>query len=149
MFAAASRLCPAVATWPRADTAPDIVLTPGLAPRLLTAVLSVFSAALSALVWACHLPCALFTSVVRAALTLLRSEVISVPAPGCTLTRLSWSSEARTAATSAHKAELDGEAAEDDEVAGAAAEGELPDVTPPDPHPASSARPHAARASLR
>jgi hypothetical protein len=80
--------------------------------------------------------------------------VISFTAPGCTLTCLSWSSEARRAAASAHRAELDGEAAADgeagagDEVAGAAAEGELPGEALPDPHPASSARPHAARASL-
>ena len=50
MFTAARRLWAAVLTWPRADTTPDTVLTPGLAPRLLTAVLSVSSAALSALV---------------------------------------------------------------------------------------------------
>ena len=50
VFTAARRLWAAVLTWPRADTTPDTVLTPGLAPRLLTAVLSVSSAALSALV---------------------------------------------------------------------------------------------------
>ena len=113
------------------------------------AVVSVSSVALSALVCVWNWPRASFTSFVRAALTSLRLAVIWLTAPGCTLTRLSWSSEARRAVASAHKAELDGEAAEDDEVAGAAAEGELPDVAPPDPHPASSARPHAARASFR
>ena len=149
VFTAARKFCPAVLTWPRADTAPDTVLTPGLARRLLTAVPSVFSEALSALVWVCHRPCALLTSVVRAVLTLLTSEVISLTAPGWTLTCLSWSSAVRTAAASAHRVELAGEAAADDEVAGAAAEGELPDVALPDEHPASSARPHAARTSLR
>jgi DNA-binding CsgD family transcriptional regulator len=52
VFTAASRFWAAVLTWPRADTTPDTVLTPGLAPRLLTAVLSVSRAALIALVWA-------------------------------------------------------------------------------------------------
>ena len=52
VFTAASRFCAAVLTWPRADTTPDTVLTPGLAPRLLTAVFSVSRAALSALLWA-------------------------------------------------------------------------------------------------
>jgi hypothetical protein len=52
VFTAASRFWAAVLTLPRADTTPDTVLTPGLAPRLLTAVLSVSRAALSALVWA-------------------------------------------------------------------------------------------------
>ena len=50
MFTAARRFCPAVLTLPRADTTPDTVLTPGLARRLLAAVLSEFSAVLSALV---------------------------------------------------------------------------------------------------
>ena len=82
-------------------------------------------------------------------MTLLTSEMISLTAPGCTLMRLSSSSEARTAAASAHRAdELDGAAAADDEVAEAAAEGEVADEVLPDPHPASSARPHTARASF-
>jgi hypothetical protein len=65
------------------------------------------------------------------------------------LTRLSWSSEERRAAASAHKAESDGEAVADEEVAEAAAEGELLDEVLPDPQPASSASPHAAKARLR
>jgi hypothetical protein len=85
-------------------------------------------------------------------LTLLRLAVIWLTAPGCTLTCLSWSSEERRAAASAHKAEPEGEAAaaeEDEEVAEAAAEGELLDEVLPDAQPASSASPHAPRASLR
>ena len=71
----------------------------------------------------------------------------TVPAP--TWTCLSLSSEARTAAASAHRTESDGEAAGeavvDDE---AAPEGVLPDEAVPDPHPAiSSARPHAIMTS--
>ena len=62
MFTAASRFCAAVLTWPRADTTPDTVLTPGLAPRLLTAVLSVSSVVLSALVCVWNWPCASVTS---------------------------------------------------------------------------------------
>lgn len=54
VFTAASRFCAAVLTWPRAVTTPVTVLTPGLAPRLLTAVLSVSRAALSALVCVCN-----------------------------------------------------------------------------------------------
>ncbi|HTQ94059.1 MAG TPA: hypothetical protein VMK84_31650 [Streptosporangiaceae bacterium] len=75
--------------------------------------------------------------------------MIWLTAPGCTLTRLSWSSEERRAAASAHRPEPDGEAAADDEVAEAAAEGEVLDEVLPDPHPASSASPHAASAILR
>ena len=155
VFTAARRLCAAVLTWPRALTTPDTVLTPGLAARLLTDVLSVSSAELSALVCACHWPCASFTSFVRAALTSLMSAVIWLTAPACTLTCLSWFTEARRAAALAHRAEFDGgaaveaEAGADDEVAEAAAEGELAGEVVPDAHPASSARPHAARASLR
>jgi membrane associated rhomboid family serine protease len=93
------------------------------------------------------LPCASFTSFVRAALAFWMSEVISVAAPGCMLTWTSWSSEARRAATSAHRTELDGEAAagdEGDEVAVDVPPGEvLADV-----HPASSARPHAVTTSF-
>ena len=78
--------------------------------------------------------------------------MIWLTAPACTLTCLSWSSEERRAAASAHKAEPDGEAAadeEDEEVAEAAAGGELLDEVLPDPQPARSASPHAAKASLR
>jgi hypothetical protein len=75
--------------------------------------------------------------------------VIWLTAPDCTLTCLSWSSEDRRAAASAHKAESDGEGAADDEVAEAAAEGELLDEVLPDAQPASSASPHTAKASLR
>ena len=77
--------------------------------------------------------------------------MIWLTAPACTLTCLSWSSEERRAAASAHKAEPDGEAAadEDEEVAEAAAEGELLDEVLSDPQPARSASPHAAKASLR
>ena len=75
--------------------------------------------------------------------------MIWLTAPACTLTCLSWSSEERRAAASAHKAEPDGEAAADDEVAEAAPEGELLDEVLPDPQPARSASPHAAKASLR
>jgi len=160
VFTAARRFCAAVLTWPREDTTPDTVLTPGLVPRLLTDVLSVSSAELSALVCACHWPCASFTSFVRAALTSLMLAVIWLTAPACTLTCLSWFTEARRAAALAHRAGFDGgatagaEAGADEEVTEAAAGGELPDVALPDAHPASSARPHAARphaarASLR
>jgi hypothetical protein len=45
-------------------------------------------------------------------------------------------------------AEADDAVAGDDDVAGAAAEGELAGEVLPDVHPASSASPHAARASL-
>ncbi len=54
VFTAASSFCAAVFTWPRAATTPETVLVPGLAARLPAAVLSESSAALSALVWACH-----------------------------------------------------------------------------------------------
>ena len=54
VFTAARRFCAAVLTSPRAATAPDTVLTPGFAARLLAAVLSLASAEFSALVWACH-----------------------------------------------------------------------------------------------
>jgi len=151
VFTAARRLCAAVLTWPRALTTPDTVLTPGLAPRLLTAVLSVSSAALSALVCVWNWPRASFTSFVRAALTSLMLAVIWLTAPACTLICLSWFTEARRASALAHRAEFDGGAAAEAE-AGAddeAAEGELADVALPDVHPASSATPHAARASLR
>src|SRR6516162_2575706 len=65
VFTAARSFCPAVLTSPRADTTPDTELTPGLARRLPAAVLSVFSALLSALVWAWNRPWALVTSVAR------------------------------------------------------------------------------------
>jgi len=91
----------------------------------------------------------LFTSVVSAALTLLRLAVIWLTAPDCTLTLLSWSSEERRAEASVHRDEPDGAAAADDEVAEAGAEGELLDEVLPDPQPASSASPHTAKASLR
>src|SRR5690349_12413646 len=65
VFSAASGFCAAVLTWRRADTTPDAVLTPGLAPKLVTAVLSVSSAALSALVCVWNLPCVSVTSFVR------------------------------------------------------------------------------------
>ena len=149
VFTAARRLCAAVLTWPRALTTPDTVLTPGLAARLLTDVLSVSSAELSALVCACHWPCASFTSFVRAALTSLMSAVIWLTAPACTLTCLSWFTEARRASALAHRAKPDGGADEDGEVAEAAAEGELAGEVVPDAHPGSSASPHTARASLR
>src|SRR5262249_49484289 len=113
--AAASRSCAALLTWPRAAATADTVLPLGLAVRSCAAVLSWSSAALSALVCVCHLPCASFTSFVRAALAFWMSEVISVAAPGCMLTWTSWSSAARRAATSAHRTELDGEAAAGDE----------------------------------
>jgi len=140
--AAASRSCAALLTWPRAAATADTVLPPGLAVRSCAAVLSWSSAALSALVCVCHLPRASFTSFVRAALTLWMSEVISVAAPDCTLTWVSWFSEARRAAMSAHRTELDGEAAAGEEDDGAA-EDVPPGEVLLEAHPASSARPHA------
>lgn len=74
-FTAARRSCPAVMTPLTAVTTPDTVLAPGWAARSLTDVLRVDSAELSALVWACHWPCASLTKVARAVLTLPRSAV--------------------------------------------------------------------------
>jgi hypothetical protein len=62
--------------------------------------------------------------------------------PDCTVTWVSWSSEARRAATSAHRIELDGEAAAGDEDDGVAVDVPPGEVVA-DVHPASSARPHA------
>ena len=150
-FTAARRFCPAVVTPPMAATTPDTVLALGCAARSLTDVLSVASAELSALVCAWYWPCASVTNVARAVLTSLRSAVISLTMPVPTLTCLSLSSAARKAAASAHRTEVDGEAAEeavvDDE---GAAEGVLPEAPLPDPHPAvSSARPHSTMTIFR
>ena len=54
MLTAARRFCAAVLASPRAATTPEAVLTPGCAARLLADVLSLSSAELSELVWACH-----------------------------------------------------------------------------------------------
>jgi len=64
--------------------------------------------------------------------------------PSPTLTCLSWSSAARKAAASAHRTELEGEAAEEAVADEGAVDGVLPEEVPlPDPHPAvSSARQH-------
>src|SRR5689334_9489066 len=146
--AAASRSCAAFLTWPRAPVTADTELTPGLALRLPTAVWSVASAALSALVCSCHRPCASVTSFVRAALTFWRSEVISSAMPACTVTWVSWFSEARRAAMSAHRTELDGEAAAAGEEDDGAAEDVPPGEVLLEAHPASSARPHAVTTSF-
>ena len=151
-FTAARRFCPAVVTPPMAATTPDTVLALGCAARSLTDVLSVASAELSALVCAWYWPCASVTNVARAVLTSLRSAVISLTMPVPTLTCLSLSSAARKAAASAHRTEVDGEAAGeavvDDE--GAVEDVLLEEVPLPDPHPAvSSARPHTAMTMFR
>ena len=150
VFTAARRFCPAVLTSPKAATTPDTVLTPGCVTRSLTDVLSLESAELSELVWAWYWPCASFTKVVSAALTSLRSAVISFTMPVLTLRCLSLSSEARKAAASVHRTEFDGEAAGeavvDDEDA---LEDVLPAEVPlPDPQAASSVRAHTTRTSL-
>jgi hypothetical protein len=147
---AARRFCPAVLTPLMATTALDTVLAPGCAARLLTAVPRLDSAVLSALVWACHWPCASLTKVVREALTALRSAVIWLTAPVPTLTCLRLSSEARKAAALAHKTESEdgavAEAAGDDALTLA---GALAEVLELDPHPAvNSARPHVIAASF-
>jgi hypothetical protein len=145
VFTAARRFCPAVLTSPRAATAPDTVLAPGCAARLLTDVLSLDSAEVIELVWAWYWPCASFTSVLKAVLTSLRSAVISLTMPVPTLTCRSLSREARKAVASAHRTEFDGEAAGEAVVEEAALEHVLPGEVPlPDAHPeANRARPHA------
>jgi Phage integrase family len=133
-----------------AITTPDTVLAPGWAARSLTDVLRLDSAELSALVWACHWPCASLTKVARAVLTLLRSVVSWLTAPVPTLTSLRLSSEVRKAAALAHRS-ASGDAAD----AEAVADGVVPlagvladEVLPLDPHPAaSSARPQVIMAS--
>ena len=150
MFTAARRFCPAVLASPRAATTPDTVLTPGCVTRSLTDVLSWESAELSELVWSWYWPCASFTKVVSAALTSLRSAVISFTMPVLTLRCRSLSSEPRKAAASVHRTEFDGEAAGEAVVDD---EGALEDVLPaevplPDPQPASSVRPQTTRTSL-
>lgn len=143
VFTAARRSCAAVLTPPRAVATPDNVLALGCAARSLTDVLSLERAELSELVWAWYWPRASVTNFSRAALTSLRSAVISLTAPGPTLTCLRLSSEARKAATSAHKSEFDGEAAAEAVVG--TGEDVLPEEVPlPDPHPAISARAHTA-----
>jgi hypothetical protein len=82
VFTAARRFCAAVLTSPREANAPDTVLVLGLAARLLAAVLSLASAEFSELVWACHWLRASSTKVTRAALTSVRSAMISVAVPG-------------------------------------------------------------------
>lgn len=149
-FTAARRFCPAVMTPLTAVTTPDTVLTPGWAARSLTDVLRVDSAELSALVWACHWPCASLTKVARAVLTLPRSVVSWLTAPVPTLTSLRLSSEVRKAAALAHRS-ASGDAAD----AEAVTDGVVPlagvladEVLPLDPHPAaSSARPQVIMAS--
>lgn len=133
-----------------AVTTPDTVLAPGWAARSLTDVLRVDSAELSALVWACHWPCASLTKVARAVLTLPRSAVSWLTAPAPTLTSLRLSSEVRKAAALAHRSAsgdaVDAEAVTDGVVplAGVLAD----EVLPLDPHPAaSSARPQVIMAS--
>ena len=133
-----------------AITTPDTVLAPGWAARSLTDVLRLDSAELSALVWACHWPCASLTNVARAVLTLPRSAVSWLTAPVPTLTSLRLSSEVRKAAALAHRS-ASGDAAD----AEAVADGVVPlagvladEVLPLDPHPAaSSARPQVIMAS--
>lgn len=133
-----------------AVTTPDTVLAPGWAARSLTDVLRVDSAELSALVWACHWPCASLTKVARAVLTLPRSAVSWLTAPVPTLTSLRLSSEVRKAAALAHRS-ASGDAAD----AEAVTDGVVPlagvladEVLPLDPHPAaSSARPQVIMAS--
>ncbi len=123
VFTAARKFCPAVLTSPSAATTP---------------------------VWAWYWPCASFTKVVSAALTSLRSAVISFTMPVLTLRCRSLSSEARKAAASVHRTEFDGEAAGEAVVDD---EGALEDVLPaevplPDPQAASSVRAHTTRTSL-
>jgi len=150
-FTAAKRFCPAVVTPLTAITTPDTVLAPGWAARSLTDVLRLDSAELSALVWACHWPCASLTNVARAVLTLPRSAVSWLTTPVPTLTSLRLSSEVRKAAALAHRS-ASGDAAD----AEAVADGVVPlagvladEVLPLDPHPAaSSARPQAIMASF-
>jgi hypothetical protein len=149
---AARRFCPAVLTPLMAATTLATVLAPGCAAKLLTDVPRLDSAVLSALVWACHWPCASLTKVARAVLTSLRSVVIWLTAPVPTLTFLRLSSETRKAAALAHKTESDdgavAEAAGDDAVALAGVLAELL-VLELDPHPAvNSARPHMIAASF-
>lgn len=149
-FTAARRFCPAVLTPLTAVTTPDTVLTPGWEARSLTDVLRVDSAELSALVWACHWPCASLTKVARAVLTLPRSAVSWLTAPVPTLTSLRLSSEVRRAAALAHRS-ASGDAAD----AEAVADGVVPlagvladEALPLDPQPAaSSARPQVIMAS--
>jgi hypothetical protein len=149
-FTAARRFCPAVLTPLTAVTTPDTVLALGWAARSLTDVLRLDSAELSALVWACHWPCASLTKVARAVLTLLRSVVSWLTAPVPTLTSLRLSSEVRKAAALAHRS-ASGDAAD----AEAVTDGVVPlagvladEVLPLDPHPAaSSARPQVIMAS--
>jgi hypothetical protein len=108
------------------------------------------SAVLSALVWACHWPCASLTKAARAVLTLPRSAVSWLTAPVPTLTSLRLSSEVRKAAALAHRS-ASGDAAD----AGAVTDGVVPlagvladEVLAVDPHPAaSSARPQVMTAS--
>jgi hypothetical protein len=149
-FTAVRRFCPAALTPLTAVTTPDTVLTPGWEARSLTDVLRLDSAELSALVWACHWPCASLTKVARAVLTLPRSAVSWLTAPVPTLTSLRLSSEVRKAAALAHRS-ASGDAAD----AEAVTDGVVPlagvladEVLPLDPHPAaSSARPQVITAS--
>jgi len=149
-FTAARRFCPAVLTPLTAVTTPDTVLAPGWEAKSLTDVLRVDSAELSALVWACHWPCASLTKVARAVLTSPRSAVSWLTAPAPTLTFLRLSSEVRNAAALAHRS-ASGDAADAEAVTDGVATlaGALADeVLPLDPHPAaSSATPQAIMAS--
>jgi hypothetical protein len=140
VFTAPKRFCAAVVTPPRAATTPDTALALGFAARLLTAVLRLASAAFRELVCACHWPCASFTKGRQACLNVLeiRLDLSTVPAP--TLTWVSLSSEARSAAASAHRTESGAGAAWEAVVDGEGVlEGVPPDAPPPpDPHPATS-----------
>jgi len=105
LLSAASRLLPAAATPRSALTVPDMVLALKLEARSFTAAWSFASESSRAPTWACHWPWSSVLTAPSFALTSARSALISFTVPFPTVTCLSLSSEARSAATSWHSAE--------------------------------------------